>query len=105
MIQEFSRLSRVELSAMGGRSLALQVQNICTQFCDIKAPVLSGQFGDCMNPDNHQFETVATEFQQSVATLKDKMNSIVSNTLSDCLVASSIDRLWRRRFARAILVL
>ncbi len=31
LIQEFSRLSRVELSAMGGRSLTLQVQNICTQ--------------------------------------------------------------------------
>lgn len=31
LIQEFSRLSRVELSAMGGRSLTVQVQNICTQ--------------------------------------------------------------------------
>ena len=83
LIQEFSRLSRVELSAMGGRSLTAQVQNICTQFCDIKAPVVSGQFGDCMDPDNHQFETVAIEFQQSVQNLEEKMTSIVSNALSD----------------------
>lgn len=31
LIQEFSRLSRVELSSMGGRSLTVQVQNICSQ--------------------------------------------------------------------------
>lgn len=83
LIQEFSRLSRVELSAMGGRSLTAQVQNICNQFCDIKAPVVSGQFGDCMDPDNHQFETVALEFQRSVIGLEEKMISIASNALTD----------------------
>jgi len=31
LIHEFSRLGRVELSAMGGRSLTAQVQTICTQ--------------------------------------------------------------------------
>lgn len=83
LIQEFSRLSRVELSAMGGRSLTVQVQNICTQFCDIKAPVVSGQFGDCMDPDNQQFELVAAEFQQAVVGLEEKMTSIVGNALWD----------------------
>lgn len=83
LIQEFSRLSRVELSAMGGRSLTVQVQNICTQFCDLKTPIVSGQFGDCMDPDNGHFEKMAAEFQNAVVELEDKMTSIVSNALSD----------------------
>jgi hypothetical protein len=68
---------------MGGRSLITQVQNICNQFCDLKALVVSGQFGDCMEPDNHQFETVAVEFQHSVIGLEEKMISIVRNALTD----------------------
>lgn len=57
---------------MGGRNLITQVQNICNQFCDFKALVVSGQFGDCMEPDNHQFETVAVEFQHSRIGLEEK---------------------------------
>lgn len=57
--------------------------NFLQQFCDIKAPVVSGQFGDCMDPDNTLFETAAAEFQQGVVKLEEKMTSIVGNALSD----------------------
>ena len=82
LIQEFSRLSRVELSAMGGRSLTTQVQNICQQFCEMKAPMISGAFGDCMDPDNQQFETAVVEFLDDVKRLEEKIISIVGNLRS-----------------------
>lgn len=79
LIQEFSRLSRVELSAMGGRSLTIQVQNICQQFCELKAPIISGSYGDCMDPDNQLFETAVVEFLVDVNRLEEKIVSIVGN--------------------------
>ena len=75
LIQEFSRLSRLELSAMGGRSLTIQIQNITQQFNELKAPIVSGTFGDCMDPDNAQFEKAAADFNQGVILLESKVHT------------------------------
>lgn len=64
LIQEFNRLSRLELSAMGGRSLTLQIQNITQQFGELKTPIISSVYGDCMDPDNDEFDKGAAEFNQ-----------------------------------------
>ena len=83
LIQEFSRLSRVELSAMGGRSLTTQLQNICQQFCEMKAPIISGNYGDCMDPDNQVFETAVLHFLADINQLEEKITSIAGNPISN----------------------
>ena len=83
LIQEFSRLSRVELSSMGGRSLTAQLQIICRQFCELKAPIVGGLHGDCMDPDNQVFETAVNVFLTDIGQLENQLTSIVGNSLSD----------------------
>ena len=49
---------------MGGRSLTLQIQNITQQFGELKTPIISSVYGDCMDPDNDEFDKGAAEFNQ-----------------------------------------
>ena len=92
LIQEFARLKRLEFSPMGGRSLTIQVQNICQQFIDLKSPIITGTHGDCMDPDNDLFARQSKIFLQDVSLLEEKLACVIGYALSD--VSSPLNA-WR----------
>ena len=83
LINRFSRLHRVEMSAMGGRNLTMQVQNICSKFLDLRSPIISGTYGDCFDPNNERFEKYSSHFLASAGNLYEKLASILGQSLSD----------------------
>ena len=82
LTQQFGRLKRAEFSPMGGHSLTVQLSTINRQFSDLKSPIISGTFGDCMDPDNEPFDEYARHFLKKVALLEEKLSWIVGCSLS-----------------------
>lgn len=82
-VLEFSKLEKIEIGGILGRSLSLRIVAVVKEFQSLFAS-FSARASDVLEPDDESFAVDCAKFSESITDLDSKLAAILCQAFDDC---------------------
>lgn len=82
-VLEFSKLEKIEIGGILGRSLSLRIVAVVKEFQSLFAS-FSARASDVLEPDDESFAVDCAKFSESIMDLDSKLAAILCQAFDDC---------------------